>query len=369
MRLRRSQPYFLLSLLPALLVGCATPGTQQGTRRPAEVRAEIARLLPASADDRAGWAADIASAFSALDVEPGTSNLCATLAVIGQESNYTADPVVPNLGRIARAEIDRRADDHHVPQLVVRATLSLKSSDGRTYAERIAAVRTERELSLLYEEFTGKVPLGRRLFAGANPVHTGGPMQVSVAFAEQDARERDYPYPVDGSIRHEVFSRRGGIYFGVAHLLGYEAPYDRMIYRFADYNAGFYASRNAAFQNAIAIASGAKLSLDGDLVSYDSDKPGATERAVRSLARRIGASDEEIRDALEKGESADLEKTRVYREIFALAQRAAHAKLPRATIPRIALKSPKITRKLTTEWFATRVDRRYQACLAKASGR
>jgi hypothetical protein len=35
-------------------------------------------------------------------------------------------------------------------------------------------------------------------------------------------------------------------------------------------------------------------------------------------------------------------------------------------IPRIVLKSPKITRKLTTEWFATRVDGRYGRCMERA---
>jgi hypothetical protein len=353
----------------AFIAGCTTQGTRRPARKPADVRAEIVRLLPPSTDDRAGWAADIATALDALDIEPDTSNLCATLAVIGQESGYASDPAVPNLGRIARAEIDRRAAEHDVPQLLVRAALSLKSSDGRSYAERIAAVRTERELSLVYEDLIGKVPMGRRLFAGANPVHTGGPMQVSIAFAEQEARETDYPYPVEGSIRHEVFTRRGGVYFGVAHLLAYPASYDRMIYRFADYNAGLYASRNAAFQNAVAIASGKKLALDGDLISYDSREPGATERAVRSIARALDLGDGEIRDALEKGERGDFEKTALYARVFERAERIAHKRLPRATIPNIALKSPKIRRQLTTEWFANRVDQRYRACLAKGSGR
>ncbi len=360
---RRLRTGFLAGLV--VLAGCAAPGVRAPERRPEEIRAEIVRLMPAGAKDREGWAGDITSAFDALHIDASTSNLCAALAVIGQESNFVADPAVPNLGRVARAEIDRRAEQHHVPQFVVATALSVHSSTGKSYSDRIAAVRTERELSLVYEDLIARVPLGRQLFADANPVHTGGPMQVSVTFAEAYAGEHTYPYPVDTSIRREVFSRRGGVYFGVAHLLGYPTDYDRMIYRFADYNAGFYASRNAAFQNALAIASGRTLALDGDLIAYDDDKPGATELAVRSLSRQLGVTDPEIRRALDNGESADFEQTDVYQRVFARAQKIAHRKLPRAMLPEIALKSPKITRKLTTAWFANRVDQRYGECLAR----
>ena len=61
------------------------------------------------------------------------------------------------------------------------------------------------------------MPLGRSLFASWNPIRTRGPMQVNVAFAEQFASERPYPYPVKVSIADEVFTRRGSVYFGTAH--------------------------------------------------------------------------------------------------------------------------------------------------------
>ena len=63
-----------------------------------------------------------------------------------------------------------------------------------------------------------------------------------ITFAEAHAKEHAYPYALQESVRHEVFTRRGGLYFGAAHLLGYAAPYERMLYRFADFNAGRYSN-------------------------------------------------------------------------------------------------------------------------------
>ncbi len=360
----------LLSLALAVVAGCTVEPTRVEQPSPAQVRARIVTLLPGSVHDAAGWATDIYAAFAALQIDPDTSNLCAALSVTEQESTFHADPVVPGLGRIARAEIERRASAHHVPGFVLSAALAIHSPTGKSYAQRIAAVRTERQLSQVYEDFVGMVPLGRQLFGNDNPVRTGGPMQVSIAFAQAFAQDHPYPYPIDGSIRHEVFSRRGGVYFGIAHLLDYPASYRQPLYRFADYNAGWYASRNAAFQHAVTVASGIPLALDGDLVRHDgllgSSRPSHTELAVRTLATRLDLGDSAIHRALARGESADFEQTDLYRRVFALADRLQRHRLPRARLPGIELHSPKITRKLTTAWFAKRVDHRYQRCMARA---
>ena len=61
------------------------------------------------------------------------------------------------------------------------------------------------------------------------------------------------------------------------------------------------------------------------------------------------------------GETPAFSQSALYQKVFALA--GGHA--ARAVIPQIQLVSPKITRKLTTEWFADRVDGRYKACLAR----
>jgi hypothetical protein len=361
------QAHRLIMSIVALLVlaGCGSQRTQQApVRTPAEVKAEIVRLLPANAVDRQGWATDIYAAFAAQKIETTTQNLCSVLAVTEQESTFQADPSVPGLGKIARDEIDRRAAKAHIPGLLVNAALQVRSANGKTYSERLNAARSEKELSAIFDDFIGMVPMGQTLFGGFNPVHTGGPMQVSVEFAEQHAK--GYPYPVEGSIRHEVFTRRGGMYFGIAHLLGYPVNYPQPLYRFADFNAGWYASRNAAFQNAVSRASGIPLALDGDLVNYGSIMPGTTEVAVRSLGKSLGMRNTTIRDQLQEGNSLGFEDSTLYQRVFALAEQAEGRPLPRQVFPGIVLQSPKITRKLTTAWFAKRVDERYQRCMARA---
>jgi len=93
-----------------VLAGCGSQRTQEPpVRKPAEVKAEIMRLLPAKTADRQGWATDIYAAFAAQKISPTTQNLCSVLAVTEQESTFQADPRVPGLGKIARDEIDRRA--------------------------------------------------------------------------------------------------------------------------------------------------------------------------------------------------------------------------------------------------------------------
>lgn len=336
---------------------------------PDEARALARRALPDAVKDRAGWAADIHAALASLDVRVSPESVCAVVAVIGQESGFSADPAVPGLPGIARKEIERRRESAHVPRFALDAALALPSTQGRSYGERLDAVKTERELSELYEDFIGRVPFGRMLLADRNPVRTGGPMQVSIAFAESFSADNPYPYPVAESIRREVFTRRGGIYFGTAHLLVYPASYPQPLYRFADYNAGHYASRNAAFQHAVATVTGVALALDGDLLRYDrgtpADEPGSTERALRVLARRLDMTDAGIRRDLLREKQFEFEKTDVYVRVFRLADDAAAKPLPRATVPKIPLSSPKITRQLTTEWFATRVETRYEACRSR----
>jgi hypothetical protein len=360
----------LAAFVVALLVGCGSSLLRPPPAfDPDAVRAQIADLLPPKLARRSDWAADLFSALEALGIAPTTEHLCAVIAVTEQESGFQVDPVVPGLPAIARREIDAKAAALKIPGFMVSAALELRSPDGRSYRERLEGAKTEKALNDIYQDLIAEVPLGRRLFADWNPVRTAGPMQVSIAWSEQYVKQKRYPFPMAGSVRDEVFTRRGGLYFGSAHLLDYPADYDAMIYRFADFNAGPHASRNAAFQNAVRVATGTKLALDGDLLidGGRSDAASQTERAVRSLGARLGLGDAQIRSDLERGSDAGFEKTRLHARVFEIAEQRQGRALPRAMIPRIQLDSPKITRKLTTEWFARRVDERYGRCRARAA--
>jgi uncharacterized protein DUF1615 len=347
------------------LAGCATRTPELPELSPAKARALIMDAVPSTTVDAAGWATDIQAAFATLQVPVTPDHVCAVVAVVEQESSFQANPRVPNLPAIAWREIDAKADKAGVPKMLVHAALSLESPGGKTYRERIDAAKTEYDLSRIFDDLIDTLPLGKRLFGSLNPVRTAGPMQVSIAFAETHLHDHTYPYTMTGSIRDEAFTRRGGLYFGIAHLLAYPASYDKLIYRYADFNAGHYASRNAAFQNAVSIASSIPLERDGDLLAQGGEVVGQTELATRVLARRFDLSEREVRRALSKGDSVEFEDTTLYERVFALAERLSGHPLPRAVLPDIQLHGPKIQRKLTTEWFANRVEERQQRCLKR----
>lgn len=360
-------------LAGCILAGCTTSKNADTTKntttaeareaeKPQDVASVVRQKMPASVKDRDEWAKDLATTFSSQGIDPTLENICSVLAVVQQESNYQADPGVAGLNKIAWKEIDRRAARLHIPQVLVHTALKIESPNGKSYSERLDKVRTEKQLSEIFDDFIGTVPMGQKLFGSYNPVHTGGPMQISVAFAEKHTK--GYPWTISGTVRQEVFTRRGGLWFGTYHLLNYPANYSAPIFRFADFNAGWYASRNAAFQNAVSKATGIKLALDGDVILYNSSDAGSTELAVRKLGAKLGMSDRDIHRQLATGDSIAFEKTALYQNVYRLAEQKTGKTLPREMLPGIQLESPKITRNLTTAWFAKRVDDRRAQCMA-----
>lgn len=341
------------------------PTTKTNSISVEQARLLLQNLLPTAIKDRNGWRDDILSAFTGLKIPYEAQYFCAAIATIEQESSWQSDPTVANLNKIVWQEIEKRADKYHIPMFAVKLALLKPSPDGRSYSARIDALKTEKQMNALFEDIVSDAQKIGLPFAMKNPIRTGGPMQVSIEFAQAHTKAWPYPYSYKGSLRQEVFTRRGGLYFGIANLLQYRANYPQMKYRFADFNAGRYSSRNAAFQSAVSALSKKKLVLDGDLLVYTSQKTSSTQQQLIKLAPRLGLSKSAIEGDLQLEKTEAFYQTALFKKVFELANQQTGKNLPQQVMPQIKLVSPKITRKLTTEWFAERVDSRYQSCMNK----
>jgi len=330
-----------------------------------QARALLQQLLPTKIKDRNGWRNDILAAFTGLKIPYEAPYFCAALAIIEQESSWQSDPTVANLDKIVWKEIEKRAGKYHLPMLAVKLALMKDSPDGRSYKARIDALKTEKQMNALFEDIVADASKIGLPFEMKNPIRTGGPMQVSVDFAESHVRVWPYPNHYKGSLRQEVFTRRGGLYFGIANLLQYRVNYPQMKYRFADFNAGRYSSRNAAFQAALSKLTKKKLILDGDLLMYKSNQTSSTQQQLHTLAPRLGMTTQAIERDLALEKSEGFNQTRLFKRVFELTEQQTGHAVAQQVMPQIQLVSPKITRKLTTEWFAQRVDGRYQTCMGR----
>ncbi len=346
--------------------------------------ATLIRLSERDVQDAKGWARDLLDVLRTHDLTRSRENLCASIAVIDQESSFRADPVVPNLGKLSEQAL--RDKFGRIPLAGSMAVSFLETTPSRddSYMSRIRRAETERDLDLAYRSFvedaSNSASLAPLVQSGLlnsvvesrNDIDTAGSIQVSVSFALGAAnRKRWLPMQLADvyAVRDELYTRRGGMYYGVLQLLGYDTGYAKKIYRFADYNAGRYASRNAGFQQAVAELSGDKLALDGDLLIYDKGKPvprvSASEAAVRTLARKykLGLDDERIRQDLNEEKQFKFAENRTYNRIRDLYFTRFGREAPYAVIPQIRLDSVKIKRVMTTGIFAEQVNRKYQACM------
>ncbi|MEQ1740620.1 MAG: DUF1615 family protein, partial [Methyloglobulus sp.] len=204
---------------------------------------------------------------------------------------------------------------------------------------------------------------------------TIGSMQVAVRFAlkqEQGSRQKELTLKEVFALRDLMYTRNGGLYYGALQLLGYESGYSQKIHRFADFNAGRYASRNAAFQFAVAKLLKTKLALDGDLLGYARNgtalqTKSKSEAALFELSKQhlLGLGETQIRSDLLLEKQHGFTKTKTFELVRREFARVYRNKPPFVLLPDINLKSEKISasRKMTTALFAKSVNKRYQQCM------
>jgi hypothetical protein len=301
-----------------------------------------------------------------------------------------ANPAVPNLGKLSEQAVVEKLSKLSILRGGALLFLNRFPSANDSFMQRIRRAKTERDLDVAYREliaglgdYARQYKLGllvdngfaRDLIEGSNEIDTIGSMQVAVDFAVQLETQRRGGRALSlqdiYQVRDSLYTRKGGLYYGALLLLGYESGYDKKLYRFADFNAGRYSSRNAAFQTVIAALGKQPLASDGDLLMYKADGSVAatvsgTEQALRRInqAFALNLKESQIRRDLLQEKTLGFNETTTYKLIRATYAKATGKAAVYAQVPNIQLHSEKTSRVLTTGKFANTVYGRYQRCLA-----
>lgn len=386
------KPFSILTL-SVILAACGDNSWWSKNNQPTLDADQIKQLLPPRINERSAWAKDIFDITEQLDIPQTKENICSIVAVADQESNFVADPQVAGLGEKAVKEVEDRLDEKFKDKLgdAIGGTLAgyfqevLKNqpSPDNNYLSQMRRVKTERQLDELYREIfsymskhyhvsalTGAAKLVGQDFAEKlNPVTTLGSMQVHIGYAKEHKRQSGNI----AALRSDLYSRYGGLYYGIHRLMMYPADYNKAIYRFADYNSGMYSSRNAAFQSMLNALTNTKLDLDGDLLLYTKDGSirstiSQSERELTSIfaSNNMLVTPRQIRTDLKKEKEKNFEDTATYRAVTKLYQEKMAKEPMYAIMPEVVISGPKLSRDYNTNWFATRVNGRYQSCMQRA---
>ncbi|MEG2358320.1 DUF1615 domain-containing protein [Acinetobacter sp.] len=353
---------------------------------------QIRKALPGRVNDRTSWAQDIYDITEQLGIPQTKENVCSIVAVVDQESNFVADPQVPGLGEKAVKEVQTRLDEKFKEKLgdgiggtvagYFEEVLKTQPNPKDNYLSQMRRVKTERELDELYREIfdymskhyhvsalTGAAKLvGQDFGEKMNPITTLGSMQVHIGYAKEHKRQGGNI----AELRTDLYSQYGGLYYGIHRLMMYPADYDKPLYRFADYNSGMYSSRNAAFQSMLNDLTAAELTLDGDLLLYSKDGSprSAKSESERELTNVFAANNviltpRQIRADLKTEKEQDFEDTATYRAVTKLYKEKTGKEPFYAMMPQVVISGPKLSRDYNTNWFASRVNGRYQTCMNK----
>ncbi|WP_372403227.1 DUF1615 family protein [Acinetobacter piscicola] len=374
------------------LIACGK-GSWFGDDEPQLESEQIRKLIPNRVQNRESWAKDMFDISQELNIPTTKDNVCTMIAVVDQESNFVANPVVPGLGDKAVKEVTTRLNEKFEDKLgetiggtvatYFEQVLKTQPTPEDNYLKQMRKVRTEKDLDVLYREIfaymakhyhvsalTGAAKLvGQDIGEKMNPITTLGSMQVHINYAKDNKRSS----MSTNELRDDLYTEYGGLYYGIHRLMLYPADYDKAIYRFADYNSGMYSSRNAAFQKMVDKLADADLALDGDLLSYDKNgDPRAatttTEKTIISLFAKnnILVTPRQLRNDLKKEKEKGFEKTQTYIAISKLYKEKTGKEPMYAIMPEVVISGPKLSRDYNTNWYASRVNGRYETCMQRA---
>ena len=384
MKLRLTFNVLLLSIFS--LVGCQSQNEEAESKQHKILDTKhIFKLIPAATSNRMAWANDVHTIMDTLKIQRNLSDTCSIIAVVDQESNFIADPQVPNLGKKSIKEMNERLEKKLGKTMAgyFNNMLTKSPSPDDNFLNQLEQVKTERELDSIYRQMFDfytkqyKINLvtsaariiGRQNIEETfNPINTLGSMQVHIRYAIDHSRSGGNIH----KIRDDLYTQYGGLYYGIHRLMTYPTQYDKPIYRFADYNSGIYSSRNAAFQQMINKLSDVDLTLDGDLLAYDKEgdilsEPTSTETALAQLflEKNILVDAKDIRRDLKKEKLQKFEDTETYDLVMGLYEEKFNKAAPYAIMPEVVISGPKLSRDYNTNWYASKVDKRYKTCVSR----
>ncbi|MFI8033377.1 DUF1615 family protein [Acinetobacter sp. ABJ_C3_5] len=384
---------FSLLAISISLTACGDSSWWSNNKEPEMKAEQIKKVLPPRVNNRESWSQDIFDIMQQLSIPKSKQNVCSIVAVVDQESNFVADPAVPGLGQKAVQEINTRLKEKFEAKLgetiggtvagYFEDVLKNQPSPENNYMSQMRRVKTERELDLLYREIfdymskhyhvsalTGAAKLiGQDIGEKMNPITTLGSMQVHINYAKEHKRQSGNI----AELRDDLYTQYGGLYYGIHRLMEYSADYDKAIYRFADYNSGMYSSRNAAFQKMLEVIQDKDLDLDGDLLLYNKDgnPQSALSQSEKEIiaaftSNRVLVTPRQIRADLKKEKERKFEDTQTYLAVQKLYQTKTNKEPIYAIMPEVVISGPKLSRDYNTNWFASRVNGRYEACMQRA---
>ncbi|ENU91007.1 hypothetical protein F971_03475 [Acinetobacter vivianii] len=384
---------FSLLAISISLTACGDNAWWSNSKEPEMKAEQIKKVLPPRVNDRESWSQDIFDIMQQLSIPKTKQNVCSIVAVVDQESNFVADPAVPGLGEKAVQEINTRLKEKFEAKLgetiggtvagYFEDVLKNQPSPENNYMSQMRKVKTERELDLLYREIfdymskhyhvsalTGAAKLiGQDIGEKMNPITTLGSMQVHINYAKEHKRQSGNI----AELRDDLYTQYGGLYYGIHRLMEYSTDYDKAIYRFADYNSGMYSSRNAAFQKMLEVIQDKDLDLDGDLLLYNKDgnPQSALSQSEKEIiaaftSNRILVTPRQIRADLKKEKERKFEDTQTYLAVQKLYQTKTNKEPIYAIMPEVIISGPKLSRDYNTNWFASRVNGRYETCMQRA---
>ena len=372
------------------LTACGQSEQQEEQDTPILTQKSIKRLVPTRTVHREAWAEDIYNIMDELKIERNKQNVCSIVAIVDQESNFVANPQVPGLGAKAVKEVSTRLEEKFTDKLGERFgkpiaqyfnnVLKNQPSVNNSYLKQMHQVKTEKDLDVLYRQifddmtkryhvslFTNTAKfVGQDIAEKMNPITTLGSMQVQVRYAQDHLKQSMNT----NQLRDYLYTQYGGLYYGIHRLMMYDANYNKPIYRFADYNSGIYSSRNASFQKILNQLTQQNLALDGDLLVYDKNEKPLSQNSDTEIAllklfsqNNIVLTPRKIRHDLEIEKEQGFENTDTYLTVQKLYKQKTGKTAPYAIMPQVIISGPKLSREYNTNWYATRVNGRYETCM------